>query len=81
MKNKTSKIVYDYSKLRGRIKEIFGKQETFAPLIGINRASLSSKLNNKSSFSQNEISKSIELLNIPYEEINLNFFTQKVKKT
>lgn len=77
MKGKTNKLEYNYRKLRGKIKEIFTNEELFAPLIGINRASLSSRLNNKSSFSQYEISKSAELLDIPDEDINLYFFCSK----
>jgi len=73
MKNK---ITYNYNKLRGKIKEVFEDEQLFAPEIGMSRVSLSYKLNNKVSFSQHEISKSAELLNITDEEINLYFFTQ-----
>jgi len=40
------KIKYNYNKLRGRIKEMFGDEQQFAYEIGTNRVSLSYKLNN-----------------------------------
>ena len=35
--------MFDYSKLRGRIKEIFGTQDAFADAVGIGRVSLSKR--------------------------------------
>ena len=70
---------YDYSKLKGKIRETFEKQSEFATALGISDASLSNKLNNKNFFDQNEISKAINLLNINSGEEAWNiFFTQLV---
>ena len=72
---------YDYSKLNGRIKEIFGTQDNYAKKLGISVASVNYKLNNKVAFTQDEIYKSIHCLNIKNEEIQEIFFTKKVEKT
>lgn len=72
-------MVYDYSKLEGRIKEKFGTQAKFAEAIELSERSLSLKLNSKRDFKQNEISKSCTLLDIAYAEIPAYFFTLKVQ--
>lgn len=68
----------DYSKLRGKIKERFKTQDNFAKALGIGRVALSQKLNGKVDFSQSEISKSVSLLEISYDDISEYFFTEKV---
>ena len=73
-------MAFDYSKLRGKIKEVFGTQDNFAKALGIGRVSLSQRLNNYSSFSQKEINKAYKLLNLSKEEIPKYFFTTKVQK-
>lgn len=70
---------FDYSKLRGKIRE-YGTQEAFADAIGISTVTLSEKLNNKSQFTQKEINKSVEVLQIAPEDIPTYFFTPKVKQ-
>ena len=74
-------IVFDFSKLRGRIKEMFGTQTAFANEIPMNDATLSNKLNNNVEFSPKEIIKSCILLNIEFEKIPIYFFTLKIQKT
>lgn len=69
---------YDYSKLRGRIKEKCKTQDCFAVKIGISRSSLSQRLNCKLEFSQVEINKSIEALDLTAADIPVYFFTMKV---
>lgn len=68
-------MMFNYAKLRGRIKEIFDTENVFAKKLGISQTSLSQKLNNKVEFTQKEIEKAIELLHIPKEEIPMYFFT------
>lgn len=70
---------FDYSKLRGKIREIFRTQAAFAAEIPMSTVSLSEKLNNKVAFTQKEIDKACALLQITKEEIPIYFFTQKVK--
>ena len=72
-------MAFDYSKLRGKIKEVFKTQEAFAKAMGISTVSLSAKLNNTAAFTQPEINKACELLNIPVEYIAVYFFNAKVK--
>jgi len=73
-------VTFDYSKLRGKIKEVFGTQAAFAAEVPMSTVSLSEKLNNKVQFSQKEIDKACDLLQIAKEEIPIYFFTPKVKE-
>lgn len=74
-------MAFDYSKLRGKIREIFRTQSTFAKSMGMSTTSLSAKLNNKIGFSQKEIDKASDLLKIKKEEIPVYFFTPKVQES
>lgn len=74
-------IIFDFSKLRGRIKEIYGTQTAFATAMLMNEATLSNKLNNNVEFSLKEMYRACILLNIDLKEIKLYFFTLKVQKT
>ena len=65
---------FDYSKLLGRMRECGFTQEKLAKAIGINKATLSVKLNNRFSFSQEEILDICKLLNIPICEISDYFY-------
>ena len=56
--------MFDYSKLRGKIREKFGTQEALAKAMGFSTATLSDKLNNKVQWNQKEIDKAVELLEI-----------------
>lgn len=71
----------NYDKLRGKIKEIFKTQEAFAKALGISKVSLSAKLNGQVQFTQEEMDKSCELLDIEKKFIPVYFFTPKVKET
>lgn len=70
---------FDYSKLRGRIREYYGTEASFAANLGIGRVSLSKRLNNELDFSRIEILRTRDLLNIPTEEIGDYFFKEKVQ--
>lgn len=67
-----------YAKLRGKIKEVYERNEAFSKALGIDLSTLSLKLNNKTSWKREEIEKACELLEIPIEDVYLYFFTQKV---
>lgn len=69
---------FDYSKLRGRIKEVFGTQEHFANAMSMSNTSVSLKLNNQREWTQREIDKATKLLGIEDHEITLYFFTLQV---
>lgn len=65
---------FNYSKLLGRMKECGFTQEQLAKAIGKNKATISAKLNNKFSFSQDEILAICKVLNIPISEIGEFFY-------
>ena len=66
----------NYSKLRGKIKEVFGSQDAFASAIGMDRSTLSLKLNGKSDWTRQEIEDACVLLHIPVVEVHAYFFTK-----
>ena len=70
------KIKFDYSKLRGRITEKCGTQKVFAELLGVTEGTLTSKLLGYTYFTQDEIYKSIEILDIEKNKVTLYFFTE-----
>ena len=73
-------MVFDYSKLLGRIKEKGFTQETLAKHIGITPGVMSMKLNNQSHFKQKEIFAICDALDIPISDIGEYFFTPKVRE-
>ena len=70
--------MFDYNKLRGRIREVFGTQSKYSEALHVSYATLSAKLNNQTDFTQGEISKSVELLQINSADIPAYFFTKVV---
>ena len=66
-----------YSKLRGKIKEVFGTQEAFANYMEMNAATLSAKLNGKTDWTRKEIEKTCPALGIPLDDMHLYFFCPK----
>ena len=70
---------FDYKKLKGRIIEKFGKQSALAKAIGMSEHSMSVKLNGKKYFTQTEIRKISDCLDIPLLETGDYFFTPKVQ--
>lgn len=72
---------YDYSKLRGRIRENQYTQADIAHKLGVSEPTVSSRLNGKSDFSQNEITCICSMLDIKPKEIPLYFFASKLTKT
>ena len=64
---------WKYDKLRGKIKEVCGTQDAFAEKLGIGRVSLSQRLNNQLEFSQDEIFRSCEILNIDISDSCIPF--------
>lgn len=73
-------MAFNYDKLRGKIVEKYGAQYRFAKALGVSERTLSLKLNNKIFFSQDEITKISELLNIESCEIQVYFFTKEVQQ-
>ena len=71
---------FDYSKLKGRITEKYGTQKAFSNLLGITEGTLTSKLLGYTYFTQQEIIRSIDLLDIDAADVTLYFFTHRVEK-
>ena len=67
-------IKFDYNPLRGRIREILGSESLMASKLGIDKSTLSLKLNGKLGFSQDEIYRSTTILNIPLDLLHQYFF-------
>ena len=71
---------FEYSRLRGKIRAVFGTEASFAKALGMGRVSLSQRLNNALEFSATEIRESCLLLGISSEDIPAYFFAEKVQK-
>lgn len=71
---------FDYSALRGKIREQFGTERNFANAIGMNPSTLSQKLSNKLEFSQQDIMDCLKALHMGSDYIEPYFFTLKVAK-
>ena len=65
---------FNYSKLKGRIKEKYRTQENFAKAIGKTQTTTSFKINGKRLWNQEEIIKAIELLDLSKDDIVEYFF-------
>lgn len=72
-------VIYDYSKLNGRIVEICGTQANYAKAINLSERSVSLKLNNLRAFNQQEITASINVLKLEPQNISEYFFNFKVQ--
>ena len=73
---------YDYSLLRGRIRELFKSESNFAKELRKSDISLSTggfnnKINGRSYFTQPEIEMICKLLRIPLLEVSKYFFVLK----
>lgn len=66
---------FNYSKLLGKIKECGLTHAQLAKEIGINKSTLSAKLNGKFAFSTDEVLSISKRLNIPVNEMGKYFFT------
>ena len=69
--------MFDFSKLYGKIKEVYGTQEAFAGAMGMSRSALSLRLKNNVDWKPKEIVKACELLHVPIADNHLYFFVQK----
>lgn len=72
-------MIFDYSKLRGRIIEKYGTYNAFAADFGISPSLLSRKLCNEIGFSREEIKRCANLLDFGLDEYGEYFFTEKVQ--
>ena len=64
-----------YAKLKGRIIEKFGSQKAFAEKIGLSQTSMSRKMNCETGFSQEDIIRWADILEIDRADYGAYFFT------
>jgi transcriptional regulator with XRE-family HTH domain len=69
--------MFDYSKLYGKIREVFGTQEAFAEAMGMSRTAINARLKQGVEWKTPEIVKACELLGIPLADAHLYFFSLK----
>ena len=74
------KKIYNFQRLKGRIKEYYKSQEDFAKKLKLTNTALNYKLNNRTRFSYDELNLIINLLKIRDDEILDIFFTEEVSK-
>lgn len=72
----SERMAFNYSRLRGRIVEKCGTIREASQLSGIRSEQFTDAFNGRRSFTQTEISKICEVLEIPKEEIATYFFEQ-----
>lgn len=72
-------MAFNYSKLKGRIVEIFGSQTKFAKAMKMSERTLSFKISGKVSWKQREIVEAISLLGLSKDDIQEYFFTIEVQ--
>ena len=70
---------YEYSKLDGRITEMFGTRKAFAEAVMISEHTISGKMTGKIGWTQEQINKVCEVLQIPHEDIPSYFFSHLVQ--
>lgn len=73
-------LIFDFSKLIGKIKEQYKNRNNFCIKIKLSSNSLSKKLNNKVPFTSPEIYRIVKVLGIDVKDIHIYFYTLKVEK-
>lgn len=66
--------IYDYSKLLGRLREKRITQSELANRLEISEQSLNRKLKSKTQFKQNEMIRTLDIIDIGVQEIASYFF-------
>lgn len=69
-----SKTVFNYIFLKDKIAKKYGSQSNFAKAMNISYQEMSNKINNKTSFSQDQIYTAVKLLNLTEAEVVSCFF-------
>lgn len=65
----------DYSKLRGRIREVFHTEQTFADAMEMSPSAMSARLNGRAQWTGEEIARACNLLGLSNEDYYEYFFT------
>ena len=72
-------LPYDYSKLLGKIREVYKTQDRFTKGLQIGRTALYSRLNGSTEWTQLEIERTMKLLGEPMTSVGSYFFKRKVR--
>ena len=67
-------IAFNYVYLKDKISKKYGNQKNFANALSISYQELSNKLNNKTSFTQEQIYKCMDLLGLNETDVFACFF-------
>lgn len=70
----SAELGYDYSKLKGRMAELGFTGKAIASAVGMAASTFSLKLNNRGEFSQGEICRIMEILQIDRADVSHYFF-------
>ena len=73
-------MAFDYSKLSGRIVEVFGTRYKFAKAMNWSERTLSLKMKGIRPWKQPDMCKAIKLLKLAEADIATYFFTPEVQK-
>ena len=73
-------IKYDYSKLKGRIKELNMTLNNFAEKLGISEQTLHKKFNSQTYFTQEEVEKAMKIISVPLSKVQCYFFQKEIIK-
>lgn len=68
---------YNYSKLKGKVRELEMTLNEYAEYIGITEQTLNKRFKNQRPFTQPEIAKTMQLFDEPVNNIHLYFFYKK----
>lgn len=71
----------DYSKLKGRIVEKYGKQSAFAEKINVSEKTMSEWLNNQKYWKHESMIAAVKALDIPESEVGAYFFTLLIQES
>lgn len=74
-----NRSIFDYSKLRGLLRENSVTMADYAGIIGISSTSLYERLANKKAFTQTEIDLTKQKFNLNAEQVDLIFFTSNTE--
>ena len=74
-------MTFNYSKLRGKIVEVYGSIAEFSDHSKMSRATIFSRFRGESNWRQDEIIEACNLLGIAQNEIATYFFDEQVVKS
>ena len=71
----------EYRKVKGRIVEIYGSQALFAKKLGVSEQTITNKLRGKVQFTQEDIFRWCNALDLTKDEVGDYFFAHKLSKS